>query len=239
MAGDVKQLGPIIKSTTATQNGLKSWLERLMGSNKYKHEEPIGYNKSFIVMLKDNYRSHPALLTLPSKLFYDNLLIPCASGDEVSSCLNFSGLTEQARGKIPLVVHGITGPDLREDLSPSYYNPYEISIVVDYVKKLKDHGINADDVAIICPYNKQCEKLEQLVKQETLGNIEIGSVERFQGREKKVIIITTTRGTDDFLLPDGDYYFGFLKSARRFNVAITRAKSLLIIVGNPTILKQA
>ena len=86
---------------------------------RYKYEEPGGYNTNFIVMLTDNYRSHPALLTLPSKMFYDNLLLPCARGEDVSLCLNFSGLTERARGEIPLVVHGIMGTDLKEDISPS------------------------------------------------------------------------------------------------------------------------
>ena len=111
--------------------------------------------------------------------------------------------------------------------------------VVRYVKKLTEEGITEDELAIICRYNQQVTKIKTALKQIELGSIAIGSVERFQGQERNVVIVTTTRGSDDYLLPDGDYEYGFIKSAKQFNVAITRAKALLIIIGNPLVLKQA
>ena len=95
-------------------------------------------------MLLENYRSHPALLTLPSKLFYNNMLVPCADIEEVSSCLSFSGLTESAKGKIPLVFHGVMGTEMREERSHSYFNPYELEVVILYVGKLLDEGIKPE-----------------------------------------------------------------------------------------------
>ena len=198
-----------------------------------------GYDPNFITMLTRNYRSHPTLLTLPSKLFYNSKLIPCAADQEVNSCLNFSGLTKAGQGKVPLVVHGIMGPENREEESPSYYNLYEMETVMYYVNKLKEEGVHQDEIAIISPYNSQTMKIKEALKHYMLGQIDVGSVEKFQGQERKVVILTTTRGSHNYMLPDGEYHYGFLKSRQRFNVAITRSKALLIVIGNPLVLKQA
>ncbi|KAI3931804.1 hypothetical protein MKW98_012214 [Papaver atlanticum] len=69
-----------------------------------------------------------------------------------------------------------------------------------------------------------------------MSGIEAGSVEQFQGQEKEVIIISTVRSTVKHNEFDKVHYLGFLSNPRRFNVAVTRTKSLLIIVGNPHII---
>merc|ERR1712240_912185 len=66
----------------------------------------------------------------------------------------------------------------------------------------------------------------------------VGSTEEFQGQERKVIIVSTVRSTPEYVNTDNQYRLGFLANPKRFNVAITRAKALLIIVGNPHILGQ-
>ena len=66
----------------------------------------------------------------------------------------------------------------------------------------------------------------------------VGSTEEFQGQERKVIIVSTVRSTPEYVNTDNQYRLGFLANPKRFNVAITRAKALLIIVGNPHILSQ-
>lgn len=69
-------------------------------------------------------------------------------------------------------------------------------------------------------------------------SIEIGTVENFQGQEKKIIIISTVRSSTEHVRLDYRTKLGFLKNPKRFNVAITRAKALLIVVGNPLILME-
>jgi len=66
----------------------------------------------------------------------------------------------------------------------------------------------------------------------------VGSTEEFQGQERKVIIVSTVRSTPEYVHTDSQYRLGFLSNPKRFNVAITRAKALLIVVGNPHILSQ-
>uniref|UniRef100_A0AAQ5Y449 RNA helicase n=1 Tax=Amphiprion ocellaris TaxID=80972 RepID=A0AAQ5Y449_AMPOC len=66
----------------------------------------------------------------------------------------------------------------------------------------------------------------------------VGSVEEFQGQERKIIMISTVRSCINYIKMDKDFNIGFLSDEKRFNVAVTRARSLLIIVGNPVILNK-
>ena len=80
-------------------------------------------------------------------------------------------------------------------------------------------GINEGDIGIISPYSDQVKLISELTE------VEVKTVDGFQGREKEIIIISTVRSN-----PNGE--IGFLNDLRRLNVAITRAKRKLIIVGN-------
>lgn len=63
-------------------------------------------------------------------------------------------------------------------------------------------------------------------------------MEEFQGQERKVIIVSTVRSSVNYVKMDQDFNIGFLSNEKRFNVAMTRAKALLIVVGNPVILSK-
>ena len=92
---------------------------------------------------------------------------------------------------------------------------------------------------MITPYRRQVQKIRQkLRKDEKTKEVMVGSTEEFQGQERRVIIVSTVRSSPEYVYTDNQYKLGFLKNPKRFNVAITRAKALLIVVGNPHILSQ-
>ncbi|XP_058529794.1 RNA helicase Mov10l1 isoform X3 [Ochotona princeps] len=191
LAGDPMQLGPVIKSRLAMAYGLNvSMLERLMARPAYLRDENAfgacgAYNPLLVTKLVKNYRSHSALLALPSRLFYHKELEVCADPKVVTSLLGWEKLPKKG---FPLVFHGV-----------------------------------------------RVEKIKILLRNVDLVDIKVGSVEEFQGQEFLVIIISTVRSSED-RFEDDRYFLGFLSNSKRFNVAITRPKALLIVLGNPHVL---
>ncbi|XP_055011707.1 RNA helicase Mov10l1 [Boleophthalmus pectinirostris] len=238
LAGDPRQLGPIVKSKMATTFGLGvSLVERLMANPLYSQDE-LGYNPRLVTKLVYNYRSHEALLMLPSRLFYDGELCVKAPRSVVESLCQWKALPKKG---FPLLFHGVRGTEMREGNNPSWFNPVEVVQVIFYccqlAKKLYE-PVNPSDIGIIAPYRKQCEKIRLLLNKVGLSDIKVGSVEEFQGREYLVIILSTVRSNESVPSDDLQSSLGFLSNPKRFNVAITRSKALLIIVGNPHILIQ-
>ncbi|KFP33977.1 Putative helicase Mov10l1, partial [Colius striatus] len=243
LVGDPKQLGPVIKSRIALNFGLSvSLLERLTSREIYLRDEDAfgvcgAYNPLLITKLVKNYRSHSALLALPSKLFYHKELEVCADASVVSSLLHWGKLPRKG---FPLIFHGIRGNETRESHSPSWFNATEAVQVMRYccdLAKKENCAVSEADIGVITPYRKQVEKIRFLLRSIDLTDIKVGSVEEFQGQEYMVIIISTVR-SDEGLFDDDRHCLGFLSNTKRFNVAITRAKALLIVVGNPHVLMK-
>ncbi|GAB2294816.1 Probable RNA helicase sde3 [Dionaea muscipula] len=229
LAGDPLQLGPVIFSRDAEMHGLgKSYLERL-----YECEFYLQGDESYVTMLVRNYRCHPEILSLPSRLFYKAQLIACQEVD-TSSPRAWEILLPNK--EFPLLFYGIQGCDEREGSNPSWFNRIEASKVVEIIKKLTARNINEEDIGIITPYRQQVLKIRKALESMEMSDIKIGSVEQFQGQEKQVIIVSTVRSTIKHNEFDRTFCLGFLSNPRRFNVAVTRAKSLLIIIGNPHII---
>ncbi|XP_055108827.2 RNA helicase Mov10l1 isoform X1 [Symphalangus syndactylus] len=241
LAGDPMQLGPVIKSRLAMAYGLNvSLLERLMSRPAYQRDENAfgacgAHNPLLVTKLVKNYRSHEALLTLPSRLFYHRELEVCADPTVVTSLLGWEKLPKKG---FPLIFHGVRGSEVREGKSPSWFNPTEAVQVLRYCCLLAQSissQVSASDIGVITPYRKQVEKIRILLRNVDLMDIKVGSVEEFQGQEYLVIIISTVRSNED-RFEDDRYFLGFLSNSKRFNVAITRAKALLIVLGNPHVL---
>jgi len=104
--------------------------------------------------------------------------------------------------------------------SPSKYNPKEAEFVKKIVEKLLQNGAKEEYIGVITPYKDHEEYLKKII-----SNIEIKSVDGFQGREKEIIIVSLVRANEKEEI-------GFLKDIRRLNVAITRPKRKLIIIGD-------
>ncbi|CAN9511896.1 unnamed protein product [Ophioblennius macclurei] len=252
LAGDPKQLGPIVRSPLATQYGLGlSLLERLMNSNVlYQKSSDSGhYDTRFVTKLLRNYRSHAAILAIPNELFYGSELQVFADQWERETYCTWEYLPRKG---FPVIFHGVMGKDEREANSPSFFNVTEIEVLVDYLTKLMETQgkkglpkLSAKDIGIIAPYRKQVEKIQKalrsvpaLSKGLDLKELKVGSVEEFQGQERKIIMVSAVRSSVNYVKFDKDFNIGFLSNEKRFNVAITRAKSLLIVVGNPVILNK-
>lgn len=250
LAGDPQQLGPIVRADAVDDEhgGLSiSLLERLIKTHPaYARDRAAdsafahaaGFDPSVLTMLLKCYRCHPDILRLPNEMFYDNSLQAAASTLVTNNMLNWRGLPKT---RFPLVFHGVEGENTREGNSPSWFNVEEIEIVWKYVRDLvNNHGVSASDIAVITPYHKQVTKIQQLFRQThhdgAYNKVAVGSCEQLQGQERRVIIISTVRSSTEFLEQDRHYNLGFVASPKRFNVAVTRAKALLIVVGNPHLL---
>uniref|UniRef100_A0A8C7NFC9 RNA helicase n=1 Tax=Oncorhynchus mykiss TaxID=8022 RepID=A0A8C7NFC9_ONCMY len=252
LAGDPQQLGPILRSPLAMQYGMGiSLLERLMKDNPlYQKDGEFGhFDSRFVTKLLRNYRSHPAILKIPNELFYEKELQVFADQWDRETYCNWEHLPKEG---FPLIFHGVLGKDEREGNSPSFFNVSEIEVLVDYLTKLmKTQGkkglpkLSPKDIGIIAPYRKQVEKIQnalnfvkELSQWKDIKELKVGSVEEFQGQERKIIMVSTVRSSINYVKMDQDFNIGFLTNEKRFNVAMTRAKALLIVVGNPVILNK-
>ncbi|XP_030280361.1 putative helicase mov-10-B.1 [Sparus aurata] len=250
LAGDPKQLGPVISSRMAEDNGFGlSMLERLMRDiDLYKSDDTHGFNNHFITKLLRNYRSHPAILKIPNRLFYKGELQAFA---HVEKCIPYCKWELLPKKDFPLIFHGVAGTDEHEANCPSAYNMAEVEVLKEYLKAIVTHlhknsvtKIGPKEIGIITPYSKQVEKIQNAIqmdkdlKEENLENIMVGSVEQFQGKEFNVVILSTVRSFPK-LTSHKQCTLGFIDNEKRFNVALTRARALLIVVGDPRILKTA
>ncbi|KAJ7676472.1 P-loop containing nucleoside triphosphate hydrolase protein [Mycena rosella] len=233
LSGDPKQLGPIIRSAVARELGLEtSYIERLMQREIY--DEKTGYGAS-VVKLTKNFRSHAAILAFPNTRFYKGELQACATARVTDALLGAPLLPTAA---FPIVFHALAGRDAREAASPSFFNIDEISQVKAYIQALRADRrfrVTDDDIGVIAPYHAQCLKIRAVLRAVADG-VKVGSVEEFQGQERRVIIISTVRSSREFVAYDLRHTLGFVANPRRFNVAVTRAQALLIVVGDPAVL---
>ncbi|KAK0204297.1 P-loop containing nucleoside triphosphate hydrolase protein [Desarmillaria ectypa] len=233
LSGDPKQLGPVVRSSIARDLGLDtSYIERLMRREIY---DEVGGHGQSVVKLTQNFRSHSAILKFPNEHFYKGDLQPCADPNSVGI---FIGSDHLEAKDFPIVFHAMAGQDDREASSPSFFNIDEVSEVKTMVGELLGDTklkLTVDDIGVIAPYHAQVRRIRKSLEKIAAG-IQVGSVEEFQGQERKVIIISTVRSSTEFVEFDLRHTLGFVANPRRFNVAVTRAKALLVIIGDPTVL---
>uniref|UniRef100_A0A7E4VEQ3 RNA helicase n=1 Tax=Panagrellus redivivus TaxID=6233 RepID=A0A7E4VEQ3_PANRE len=216
MAGDPKQLGPVIVNNILSEAAYKfdeSLLMRLSEKKEYKEDPRL------MIQLTDNHRSHEVIVTAASEIIYDGTLVhTCPDGHD--SFMKHSVLDSSYW---PLRFHAVFGEEAGGD---SRFNLAEVDVVVRYVQKLlrETPDLDPSEIGIISPYKEQGRRLTTALR--NYDGITIDTVEKFQGSERRVIIMSTirTRG------------LGFVDEIRRFNTAITRARELLIVVGHPNAL---
>lgn len=215
LAGDYKQLPPTIKSNSAASRGLSlSLMERLIQL----------YGEAVVRMLTIQYRMNSDIMEWASKEMYQGRLT-AHSSVKAHLLKDLPGVASVEETGTALLLIDTAGCGLNEtedtdELSKG--NPGEVDIVELHIKALTDAGIKAKDIAVIAPYNLQVDLLRQKLSSQH-PNLEIKSVDGFQGREKEAVVLSLVRSNRK-----GEV--GFLAENRRINVAVTRARRHIAVV---------
>ncbi len=224
MAGDHKQLPPTVLSPEAQEALSFTLFERMLSL----------YGERIYEMLRIQYRMNEKIMRFPSEEFYGGKLIAHESVAARTLKLKESALQkfeEPVRSILNpekvIIFWNTEGTEKRREGDTSYYNEREAHRVKLLAEALLEAGVRPQDIGIISPYDGQVRLLEQMLD---FAGVEVKTVDGFQGREKEVIILSLVRANDK-----GE--IGFLKDYRRLNVAITRARSKLVILGNEATLR--
>lgn len=287
MAGDEYQLGPRLASATVPDisetcgtSGLETSLfQRLFARPLYK-DHPLSRSQGLRPLTKSmlpitrspfanlirNYRSHPAILSTSSALFYSDTLIP--ERPEVSpAILSWPLWPKQSSSVWPVMFHQNNGPDSVESVtegdgtgSGSLMNHTEAQIALEMVQSLLRHVnggslavhfpratsdyLQPEDVIVMSPFRAQVNYLRGVFRDAGLYDVRIGPLEAFQGLESRVVVLCTTRTRfgqaphppAKYVNEDKARNLGVIDEPKRFNVAMTRAKEALIVIGHAEVL---
>lgn len=225
LAGDHHQLPPTIKCIEAAKGGLDRTLMQKIVSNK----------PEVVSLLKTQYRMNDDIMKFPSEWFYHNQLI---SAPEIK----YRGILDYDTS---LVWYNTEEQEYKEELigeSFSRINKAEASLLMEklqeYITKISLSRVLEEriDFGIISPYKAQVQYLRGLIRRSDFLRplrklITVNTVDGFQGQERDVIIISLVRANEEGQI-------GFLNDLRRMNVAITRARMKLIIMGDASTLTK-
>jgi superfamily I DNA and/or RNA helicase len=207
LAGDHLQLPPTVISAAAQEGGLGvSLFERLLAL----------HGDAAKVTLAEQHRMNERIMRFPSEALYGGLLRahPAVAG--------------HALDEAPLVLVDTAGMGHEEETPPgsdSKVNEGEAVLVAREVERVLALGVAPADVAVIAPYDGQVQRLRQLLAARVAEGLEVDTVDGFQGREKEAVVVSLVRANER-----GEV--GFLADVRRMNVAITRARKKLVVVGD-------
>lgn len=223
MAGDHNQLPPTIKSNEAAKKGLNITLM----------EKCVAIHPEAVVLLEEQYRMNETIMGFPSREFYESRL---KANPSVAHWLLFPG--DQ-----PLIFIDTAGCSFDEKWEgTSISNPEEAHFLLKHLNHLVNElkpFCKTDEfpsIAVISPYKHQVEVLkEQLVSftdlRESGPVISINTIDSFQGQERDIVYISMTRS-------NAENSIGFLSDIRRMNVAMTRARKKLVVIGDSATLSQ-
>ena len=221
MAGDHCQLPPTIKSMEAAKGGLEITLM----------EKLVTMHPGAVVLLEEQYRMNTSIMNFSSHEFYQNKLI---AHNSVAGHLLFDG-------DPPLLFIDTAGcgyEEVREGNSTS--NTEEAIFLLNHLRllaeEIKVKEIPFPTIAVISPYRHQVEILKERMTSypelmEKKEFISVNTIDSFQGQERDVVYISLTRSNSDAVI-------GFLSEIRRMNVAMTRARKKLVMVGDGATVSQ-
>lgn len=217
LAGDHHQLPPTVKSDKAAREGLGITLL----------EKCVHLHPEAVTLLEEQYRMHTTIMGYSSAVFYDNRLQAHAS---VAGHLLFPG-------DEPLAFIDTAGCGFEEKAhSTSITNPEEaafmLKLMMQQAEILTQYYTpeSFPSIAIISPYKQQVELLKELLEhapqlQVYRKKISVNTIDGFQGQERDVVYISLARSNAEGVI-------GFLSDTRRMNVAMTRARKKLVVIGD-------
>ena len=219
LAGDPFQLPPTIKSDEAARKGLSTTLL----------EKCIQRHPETVVLLEEQYRMNTAIMTYSSNIFYKSKL---RAHDSVAEGRLFAG--DQ-----PVNFIDTAGCGFEEKAEgTSTTNIDEAALLIRYLTSLLITlpGENLPSVAVISPYKEQIHLLNELLEntgemQPFKDRISVNTIDSFQGQERDIVCISLTRS-------NAEGSIGFLADIRRMNVAMTRARKKLIVIGDSATLAR-
>ncbi|KAK9273764.1 hypothetical protein L1049_018574 [Liquidambar formosana] len=222
LVGDHYQLPPLVQSAEARENGMGiSLFCRLSEA----HPQAIS-------ALQSQYRMCQGVMELSNALIYDNRL-RCGSPEIANARLKFS-----SSKPISLWLKEVLDPNrpvvfINTDVLPAFEakdhktvnNRIEAFIIAEVTKELVNNGIDGEDIGIITPYNSQANFIRQAVH---TTSVEIHTIDKYQGRDKDCILVSFVRSSEN----PRNSTSSLLGDWHRINVALTRAKKKLIMVGS-------
>ena len=230
LAGDHCQLPPTVKSIAALKGGLgKTLMERIV-ENK----------PEVVTLLKMQYRMNEEIMRFSSDWFYGNM-VESAPEVKYRSILDFDiPMTWIDTSQFAVDGLQFTEEFVGESFGRINKAEAELTLLVleEYFKKIGKQRVLDErlDVGIISPYRAQVQYLHRQIKKKEWAKpyrqlISVNTVDGFQGQERDIILISLVRANDDGQI-------GFLRDLRRMNVAITRARMKLIILGDASTMTQ-
>ena len=208
--GDQNQLPPCLKSFEAQRRGGHvSILEKCFRNPA--HEK---------IVLEAQFRMHPDLLSYLNKISYSNQLYSTMMALQQEMPSTFPTGNQER-----LVFINGQGPETRK--GHSYYNDDEAKNIIDCVRTLLSSGeIRGQDITVLAAYSAQVTILRSgLQDQQIFEGVQVCTLDGFQGRENKIIILSTVRNNELNSI-------GFLSSPQRITVAFSRAKTAMLVFGN-------
>jgi DNA replication ATP-dependent helicase Dna2 len=235
LVGDEQQLPPLVMSKAAAEQGLAVSLFQQLKSldDRYRKEHPTSI--SACVALRIQYRMHKTIARFPSVVFYEEQLEMGEQNRLRVLDLPITGpwleteqpaITRAIRPAFPLVFLHVASDPLEVKKSQA-----ETEVVRKLVAGLLARGMAPQDIGVIAPYRAQVALLRHTLNAPI--ELTIDTVDRFQGGERSVIIISFATTT----LPQGEL-LEFITNRNRLNVALTRAQRKLILVGNVPALQE-
>jgi ATP-dependent RNA/DNA helicase IGHMBP2 len=222
LAGDHCQLPPTIISPEAAEQGLAvSLMERLVAR----------FGTGISRLLTVQHRMHEAIMGFSNAEFYEGLLVAHESVAGHRLC-DFADVRPESLTETPVQFIDTAGAGYDEKLEEdtgSRLNLQEADLAARKARQLLAAGLMPSQIGVITPYRGQVRRLRELLSD--VPGLEVDSVDGFQGREKEAIVVSLVRSN-----PEGE--IGFLSDTRRTNVAFTRARRKLIVVGDSATLSH-